>query len=89
MTLVGRQGADGVIRVVADMRLTDGAELRRGYPYAVLKNVILAPGVLVAYAGNAEFAMHTLRSLKNAPVDKLAAGLFDSAEQAGAGQGRS
>lgn len=43
MTLVvARQAADGAIRVIADMRLTDRAEIRRGYPYAVLKNIITA-----------------------------------------------
>lgn len=83
MTLaVGRQGADGVIRVIADMRLTDPGEIRRGYPYAVLKNIILSPTTLVAYAGNAELAMSTIRSMKDASIDDLTSGLLDSAERA-------
>ena len=44
MTLiVGRRNTSGVIHVVGDMRLTDPDEIRRGYPYAVLKNIILSP----------------------------------------------
>lgn len=88
MTLVvGRQGADGAIRVVADMRITDGAEIRRGYPYAALKNIIVSPETLVAYTGNAELGMHTIRSLKNASVKDLARGLLASAEAAGSEAG--
>lgn len=88
MTLaIGRQGPDGVIRVVADMRLIDHAEIRRGYPYAVLKNIILDPDVLVAYAGNAGLAMHAIRQLQDAPPDRLARGLLASAEDAGDGEG--
>lgn len=48
MTLiVGRRNLNGVIRVVGDMRLTDAAEMRRGYPHAALKNIILSPKHLV------------------------------------------
>lgn len=89
MTLVvGRQGDDGVIRVVADMRLTDSWDLKRGYPVAVLKNIILSEDVLVAYAGNASLAVHTIRELQDAPRNELIAGLLRSSVEAGeAGQG--
>ncbi len=88
MTLiVGRHNLNGVIHVVGDMRLTDPAEIRRGYPYAVLKNIILGPDHLVAFAGNADLGMHTIRRLKDAPIEELAGGLFDSAKEAGGGPG--
>jgi hypothetical protein len=88
MTLiVGRRNLNGVIGVVGDMRLTDSAELRRGYPYAALKNIILSPHHLVGYAGNADLGMHTIRRLKDASVDELAEGLFVSAQEASSGPG--
>lgn len=86
MTLiVGRRNLNGAVHVVGDMRLTDPAEIRRGYPYAVLKNIILSPDHLVAFAGNADLGMHTIRRFKDAPIDELANGLLDSAREAGAG----
>jgi hypothetical protein len=69
------------------MRLTDPAEIRRGFPYAVLKNIILSEDHLVAYAGNADLGMHTIRELKDAPLAKLQSGLFASAKEAGDGRG--
>jgi hypothetical protein len=69
------------------MRLTDPAEIRRGFPYAVLKNIILGPNHLVAFAGNADLGMHTIRRLKDASIDELADGLSDSAKEAGGGLG--
>ena len=88
MTLiVGRRNLNGVIRVVGDMRLTDSTEIRRGFPYAALKNIILSPNHLVGYAGNAELGMHTIRRLKTAPIDELAQGLLASARNAGNGLG--
>lgn len=38
--VVARQSTEGMIRVVADMRLTDPWNMKRGYPSAVLKNII-------------------------------------------------
>lgn len=88
MTLiVGRRNLNGVVHVVGDMRLTDPAEIRRGYPYAVLKNIILSPDHLVAYAGNADLGMHTIRRLKDAPIEELERGLAASAKEAGDGPG--
>jgi hypothetical protein len=81
--VVGRQGENGAIRVVADMRLTDTWEIRRGYPVAVLKNVILNNDLLVAYAGNAAMAVHTIRELKDASREDLVAGLLHSSVEAG------
>lgn len=85
--VVALRNMNGVIHVSGDMRLTDPDELRRGYPYGVLKNIILSPEHLVAYAGNAELAMHTIRNLRNASLEELVAGLHASAEQAGDGLG--
>jgi hypothetical protein len=88
MTLiVGRRNLNGVVHVVGDMRLTDPAEIRRGYRFAVLKNIILSPDHLVAFAGNADLGMHMIRRFKDAPIDELANGLLDSAREAGAGPG--
>lgn len=88
MTLVvGRRNINGVIHMVGDMRLTDPAEIRRGYPYAVLKNIILGPDRLVAFAGNSDLGMQTIRRLKDAPVEELVGGLSGSAEEAGEGPG--
>ena len=78
---------NGVIHVAGDMRLTDPDELRRGYPYGVLKNIILSSDHLVAYAGNAELGMHTIRNLRDAPLERLVEGLLASSEQAGKGHG--
>lgn len=35
--------SSGNLHVMADMRLTDHAEIKRGYPFAALKNIILSP----------------------------------------------
>ncbi len=84
--VVGRQSAEGVIRVVADMRLTDAWDIKRGYPTAVLKNIILSEDVLVAYAGNASLAVHTIRELQDAPRQELVEGLLQSCIEAGEGK---
>lgn len=84
--VVGRQSAEGVIRVVADMRLTDAWDIKRGYPIAVLKNIILDDDVLIAYAGNASVAVHAIRELQDAPREELVAGLHQSSVEAGAGE---
>ena len=42
---------------------------------------------LVAYAGNADLGMHTIRKLKDASIDELARGLFASSQEAGEGPG--
>ncbi len=74
---------------MADMRVTDSHDIRRGYPFAALKNVILSPEVLVATAGNSDLAMHTLRELPPQPRDhvELLPLLLDSCRRAGGEQG--
>jgi hypothetical protein len=87
MTLVvARRSTEGKLRVIADMRLMDNWNIRRGYPHAVLKNIIIDRELLVAYAGNANFAVDTIREQRNHRGDTLVAGLVSAAEQAGAGK---
>jgi hypothetical protein len=70
MTLVvARKWRSGRVRVIADLRVTDSNDIRRGYPFAALKNVILSRDLLIAYAGNASLAMHTLRELASSARD--------------------
>ena len=57
------------MEVVGDLRVTDANELRRGYPFAVLKAVIVSPPMLVGFAGNVPLAMHTLRTLPAQPTN--------------------
>lgn len=72
------------------MRVTDSDDIRRGYPFAALKNVILSPQVVVATAGNAALAMHTLRRLPTRPSHsgEVLPLLLESSEQAGPGSAR-
>jgi hypothetical protein len=87
MTLVvARRSIDGRIRVIADMRLMDDWNIKRGYPHAVLKNIILDRDLLVAYAGNASFAVDTIREYRDQRGDTLTGGLLDAAERAGEGR---
>ena len=84
MTLVvARRSIDGRIRVIADMRLMDDWNIKRGYPHAVLKNIILDRDLLVAYAGNASFAVDTIGEYRDQRGDTLIGGLLDAAKQAG------
>ena len=78
----------GRVRVVADLRVTDAHELRRGYPSAVLKNVILGPQMVVAFAGNVALATHTLRSLPSRPgeADAVLSALLEASKLGGSGK---
>lgn len=67
--VVARTTSTGGVRVVADLRITRD-DNRRGYPVAALKNVILGPDLLVAYAGNAQLATHTIRELAQTCADR-------------------
>jgi hypothetical protein len=84
--VVARQSSEGVIRVVADMRLTDAWDIKRGYPTAVLKNIILDEDVLVAYAGNASLAVHAIRQLRSVRGEELVCGLLESSMEGGEGR---
>lgn len=87
MTLVvGRQSSEGRIRITADMRLMDEWNIKRGYPYAVLKNIILDREHVVAYAGNSSLAVSTIRRLRKTRGDELVLGLLCAAEQGGTGK---
>jgi hypothetical protein len=80
-------GESGRVRVVADLRVTDSNDIRRGYPFGALKSVILSETILVGSAGNAELAMHTLRRLPAQParVDDVLPLLAESSATAGSG----
>jgi hypothetical protein len=86
LVVARRVESNGNIHVTADMRITDHAEIKRGYPFAALKNIILSPSTLVAYAGKAELGMHTIRKLRSAPLDDLGAGLLAASREAGGGK---
>jgi hypothetical protein len=88
--VVARSWPSGRVRVTADLRVTDAQELRRGYPSAVLKNVILSETVVVAAAGNAELALHALRALPDRPerAAEVLPALEKSSAAAGAGDCR-
>jgi hypothetical protein len=83
-------GESGRTRVVADMRVTDRWDTRRGYPIAVLNSVILSETVLVAFAGNVLRALASLRQVPPRPVsvDDVLPILGASAKAAGSGAGR-
>lgn len=88
MTLVvGRTSERGRVRVTADLRVTDSDDIRRGYPYAALKNVILSETILVASAGNADLAMHTMRTLppRRSTGSEVVPILLEAARTAGPG----
>lgn len=83
MTLVvARQSSEGRIRVIADMKITHPWEIKRGYPYAGLKNVVLDNGLLVAYAGNVELAVHTIRESRHLRGEQLVTALANSSQAA-------
>ena len=91
MTLVvARNWPSGRVLVTADLRVTDAHEIRRGYPTALLKNVILSETVVVAAAGNAELALHALRGLPDRPerAGEVLSVLGDASARAGSGDGR-
>lgn len=84
MTLVvARQGSEGRIRVIADMKITHPWEIKRGYPHAGLKNIVLDNGLLVAYAGNVELAVHTIRESSHLRGEQLVTALSKSSQAAG------
>jgi hypothetical protein len=87
--VVGRQDSSGRIRVIGDLRVTRRDQIRRGYPVAVLKNVIVSRDLLVAYAGNYELALHTIRQLRGYEndTDAVLDSLYSSSLAAGAGEG--
>lgn len=89
MTLVvARQSSQGLTHVVADMRLSHRWDTKRGYSYAGLKNVIFDDALLVAYAGNADFAVHTLKNSQRLRGGDLVDALCRSAEAAGDAEDR-
>jgi hypothetical protein len=49
--IVARRFESGRVRVGGDLRATDSNDIRRGYPFAVLKAVILGDTILVGCAG--------------------------------------
>jgi hypothetical protein len=53
--------------VAADLRVTDSDDIRRGYRFAALKNVILSPTIVVASAGNADAAGEAIRRIPEQP----------------------
>jgi hypothetical protein len=63
MTLVVARLVTNDITIASDLRVTDPDEIRRGYPYGVLKVLALAPDLCVAFAGSVEEALDTIRSL--------------------------
>jgi hypothetical protein len=87
MTLVvARRSTEGKIRVIADMRLRDHWNIKRGYPHAVLKNIILDRELLVAYAGNVDLAVDAIRGHRHQRGDTLLTGLLGAAEHGGEGK---
>jgi hypothetical protein len=73
MTLVVARSLGDAVVVVSDLRVTDRHEMRRGYPFAVLKAVTISPTLCVAFAGPVERALDGLRAAAD-----LADGSFDS-----------
>jgi integrase len=67
MTLVVARVTPLGIRVAADMRLTDEAEIRRGFLHAALKVILLSPVECAAYAGNAQLAVRAILG----PTDRV------------------
>jgi hypothetical protein len=63
--VVGREFTSG-LQVAGDLRVLVCDEVRRGYAVAALKTVILSDDLLVAYSGNVEVALATLRALPSA-----------------------
>jgi hypothetical protein len=49
--VVARKFESGCVRLAADLRDTDSNDIRRGYPYAALKCVILSRSLVVASLG--------------------------------------
>jgi hypothetical protein len=87
---VARKFESGCVRLAADLRVTDSNDIRRGYPYAVLKALILSRTLVVAFAGNAQLALHTVRQLPRPPeeITDVIPTLTASCERAGDGEGR-
>lgn len=84
--MVARQSSEGEIRVIADMRITHLWDINRGYSHAGLKNIILDNDTLVAYAGNAELAAHTIQESRHLRGSQLVTALCESSRVAGTGE---
>jgi hypothetical protein len=83
MTLVVARVTPLGVRVAADMRVTDPYKIRHGYVYGALKAVLLNPTLCVAYAGNVDFALHTIRriSSRGQGFDAAQARLVDASRE--------
>jgi hypothetical protein len=84
MTLVVARAFGERVRVAADLRVTRRDDTARGYPIAVLKNVVLTPDVLVAFAGDVDVATAALRQAKAVAshVERILEVLVQTCEQA-------
>jgi hypothetical protein len=63
VTLVVARIVERHVAIVSDLRVTDPDEIRRGYPYGVLKAIVLAPDLCVAFAGSVDEALDAVTSL--------------------------
>ena len=78
MTLVVARRAGDALELASDLRVTDELDIRRGYPFGILKIVSLGPELAVAFAGGVDLALDALESVSATPGldhDKVAAGL--------------
>lgn len=59
---VARTSGDAVV-IAADLRVTDKLDIRRGYPFGVLKAVTISPSLCVAFAGLVDPALEVVRAV--------------------------
>jgi hypothetical protein len=63
MTLVVARIQEDAVAVAGDLRATDPHGIRRGYPYAVLKTVLLSPYSTIAFAGDIDAGLQVVRAV--------------------------
>lgn len=68
MTLVVARRSEDRLVVASDLRVTDAHDIRRGYPFGILKAVTLSPDLCVAFAGPVEAAVDAVREVAQVPA---------------------
>ena len=77
VTLVVARASGDSVRIVSDLRVTDAHDIRRGYPFGILKVVTLGPRLCVALAGPVDPGLDALRAIASeaASFDEVLLGL--------------
>jgi hypothetical protein len=82
MTLVEARATPLGVHVIGDLRVLDPHEVRRGFPYAILKVVVTQPHICVGFAGSVDAALDALYQVREmSDAEEVAATLVAYTER--------